>query len=595
MFCLSVLSVHLWAQSPAPVTPNAATTSTPSNLDDLNQLRETIAKQEEQIQKLQQSVEQQRAMLEQALKQTAAAQTNATQNASTQTAAAVESSAGPQQGGSSGLSAAGTEPAHLVPVVNVVRTGNHGGYGGQNTTSSPLSISIGNTQFTPFGFLDATFFWRSTNVGSGIGTNFAGIPFNNVAGGHLSEMNFSAQNSRIGLRVDGTYLGWKVLGYLESDFLFNNNANTYQITSNSAGLRLRNYFVDVNNGTFEALAGQDWSMLTPNRKGISPVPSDIFYTQNMDTNYQIGLVWTRAPQFRFIAHPNQNIAFGVAFENPQQYLGGGNGAGAATLPVALSSILPQFQYGPAIQVANEITNVPNVMPDIQAKFAYDGGGEGHAAHFEVAGFVSGFKSYILPSLGTGQVVPGSHTAFGGGGEVNSNIELFKGFRLVENLFASDGGGRYLFGSAPDFIVRPNGQLSLVKSYSTVDGIEWLAKPNTQLSVYYGGMYVAQNTGYDPKAISTKLATTATPATPLLIGYGYPQIPGFAGPSVTQNRTIQEITFDWTQTLWKNKNYGALALINQYSYVFRNPWYVPNGAPREAHGNMIWINLRYTLP
>lgn len=582
MVCLSVLSVQLWAQSPAPVSPSAATTSAPSNMDELNQLREQIAKQEEQIQKLQQSVEQQRALLDEAVKQAAAAQQTGTQNAAATIA------------DSSGIEPAGTEPAKLVPVVNVARTGNHGGHGGQNG-SSPLSIGIGNTTFTPFGFVDATFFWRSTNVGSGIGTNFAGIPLNNAATGNLSETNFSAQNSRIGLRVDSNFLGWKILGYLETDFLFNNDSNTYQVTSNSAGMRLRNYFVDANSGMFEVLGGQDWSMLTPNRKGISPIPGDIFYTQNMDTNYQIGLVWTRAPQFRFIAHPNENVAFGVALENPQQYIGGGNGSGAVTLPVALSSIQSQFQYGPGLNVANEITNVPNLMPDIQAKVAFDGGPEGHAAHVEVAGFVRGFKSYVLPSLATGQVIAGGHSTFGGGVEVNSNLELFKGFRLIENAFFSDGGGRYLFGSAPDFVVRSNGSLSLVRAASTVDGFEYQAKPNTQLAVYYGGIYVGQNTAYDPKAVSTKAATSSTPATPLLVGWGYPQIPGFAGPSATQNRTIQEITFDWTQTLWKNKNYGSLSLINQYSYVFRNPWYVPNGAPREAHSNMIWIDLRYTLP
>jgi hypothetical protein len=592
MVCLSVLSVQLWAQSPAPVSPNAATTSTPSHTDDLNKLREQIAKQEEQIQKLQQSVEQQRALLDEAIKQAAVSQKPGMQNAAATTADS--SASGGDESTVAGIGSAGTEPAKLVPVVNVARTGNRGGHGGQ-TASSPLSISIGNTQFTPFGFLDATFFWRSTNVGSGIGTNFAGIPFNNVVPGHLSETNFSAQNSRVGLRVDGTYLGWKVLGYLETDFLFNNNANSYQITSNSAGLRLRNYFVDGNNGEFEFLAGQDWSMLTPNRKGISPVPSDIFYTQNMDTNYQIGLVWTRAPQVRFIAHPNEHMAFGVAFENPQQYIGGGNGSGVVTLPAGLSSTLGEFQYSPGANVTNEITNVPNLMPDIQAKFAYDGGREGHAAHVEVAGFLRGFKSYVLPSIATGPIVAGGHSTFGGGAEVNSSFEIFKGFRLIENAFISDGGGRYLFGSAPDFIVRSNGSLSLVRSASTVDGFEFQAKPNTQLAVYYGGIYVGQNTSYDPKAVNTKLATATTPATPLLVGYGYPQIAGFAGPSINQNRTIQELTFDWTQTLWKNKNYGALALINQYSYVFRNPWYVPNGAPREAHSNMIWINLRYTLP
>ena len=76
--------------------------------------------------------------------------------------------------------------------------------------------------------------------------------------------------------------------------------------------------------------------MTPNRKGLSPLPSDIFFSQDMDTNYQAGLVWSRQTQFRFIAHPNENLAFGVSLENPEQYLGGANGSGTTTVPFAFS-------------------------------------------------------------------------------------------------------------------------------------------------------------------------------------------------------------------------------------------------------------------
>jgi hypothetical protein len=76
--------------------------------------------------------------------------------------------------------------------------------------------------------------------------------------------------------------------------------------------------------------------------------------------------------------------------------------------------------------------------------------------------VRGFKNYIPPSVGLG-TVPGSHMA-GGGGEVNSNIELFKNVKLVENLYFSDGGGRYVFGEASDFIVHSWQRLALSRSH-----------------------------------------------------------------------------------------------------------------------------------
>jgi hypothetical protein len=528
--------------------PNPSASAVTSS-EELQRLRDQIAKQADQIKKLQQAVDNQQKLIEQTLQNSAVVNTQPV---------------------------AGSEPVKLVPVVSAVHSQNAGPSQHETTNVSPLSIHIGNTELTPLGFMDMTYFTRSTNVGSGIGTNFAGAPNNTTPSGRLSETNFSAQNSRVGFRVDSTVLGAKVLGYFETDFLFNNDAGSYQITSNSAALRLRNYFVDVEKNGFEVMGGQDWSLLTPNRKGLSPLPSDIFYTQNMDTNYQLGLVWTRAPQFRFIAHPNDNVAFGVALENPQQYIGGGSGAGSVTLPSALNSALaPQFQAG------GSATAVPNFFPDLIFKVAFDGKPADRALHVEAAGLVRGFKDYV--SITKAPAIPGSHTAVGYGGELNSNLELFKGFRFIENAYFSDGGGRYIFGQAPDVIVRPDGSISPLHSYSTVDGFEAQVTKNSLLGLYYGGAYIARNVTFDPTASGSTLKK------PVYAGYG------FQGSAYTNNRYIQELTFDWVQTLWKNPSYGSLSLINQYSYLWREPWYVASTGPKQAHSNLIYIDLRYTLP
>ncbi|MBV8807130.1 MAG: hypothetical protein JO033_00530 [Acidobacteriaceae bacterium] len=533
---------------------------------DLQQLREKVAQQEEQIKHLQQAVEEQKTLLDQALKSSATA-----------TVSGAPTTVPGRDGTAAAITNSNPDSAQLVPVANAARP--------QiapiprqkvETRPSPLSISLGNTTLTPLGFVDMTYFTRSTNVGSGIGTNFAGIPFNTSTGYHLDETNFSAQNSRIGFRVDSNFMGAKVLGYLEADFLFSNDANTFQVTSNSAGLRLRNYFVDVEKNGFEVMGGQDWSFLTPNRKGLSPLPSDLFYTQNMDTNYQVGLIWTRQPQFRFIMHPTENFAFGVSLENPQQYIGGASGASTVTLPANLNSSLSgQFQSG------NSVTGIPNLFPDIIVKGAYDAHPGDRTFHVDAAGLITGFKDYV--SVTKPPAVPGSHTAVGYGGSVNSNLELFKGFHLVENAFASVGGGRYIFAMAPDLIVRPDGSIAPAHSYSTLDGIEAQVAKNTLLTAYYGGAYVAREVAFDPTAAGSTLLK------PVYAGYGY------ASSTTSFNRYIQEATFGWVQTLWKNSNYGALALINQYSYLWREPWYVSPGAPKQTHTNMVYIDLRYTLP
>ena len=209
----------------------------------------------------------------------------------------------------------------------------------QGDSSSPLQLKIGDAYITPVGFMDMTAVSRSTNPGTGIGTNFGSIPYGNTQPGALTETRFSIQNSRLGARFDALYHDWKILGYWESDFLGQIGSppnGGLAVSSNPYVFRLRLYWVDLRKGKFEFLAGQSWSLMTPNRKGISPLPGDIFYSQDIDVNYQLGLTWGRIPGFRFGFHPNDNTAFGIAFENSEPYIGGGNGGSAAVLPAAIS-------------------------------------------------------------------------------------------------------------------------------------------------------------------------------------------------------------------------------------------------------------------
>src|SRR5205823_6627304 len=138
---------------------------------------------------------------------------------------------------------------------------------------------------------------------------------------HLGEFRLNIQNSRIGFRVDSIIMGAHVIGYMESDFLGNNPGNV-AVTSNSNTLRSRLYWVDVQRGKWEVLGGQTWSLITPGRSGISPLPGNLFYTQNIDVNYQLGLVWGRIPEIRFVYHPTSKLAFAVALDSPEQYIGG---------------------------------------------------------------------------------------------------------------------------------------------------------------------------------------------------------------------------------------------------------------------------------
>jgi hypothetical protein len=427
---------------------------------------------------------------------------------------------------------------------------------------SPLSIGIGGASLTPVAFMDFTSLFRSTNTGAGIGTNFGSIPFSNTPAGRLTESRLSAQHSRIGLRADANVKGAQLIGYWESDFAGLVPGNL-AVTANSAGLRLRLYWVNVRKNRWEFLAGQSWSMLTSNRRGISPLPADIFTGRNIDINYQLGLAWSRDPQFRVVYHPTANVAWGVSIEGAEQYVGGSSGGGVVTLPAAL---VPA--YSGQLSGGDSGFGVPNLHPDVVSKIALDGHVGSHAAHFEAGGVLRSFKVFNPLSTRT-------FTSRGGGGTVNFNVELASNLHFFGNIFFSDGGGRYIFGQAPDLIIRGDGSPSLIHSGSTIGGFEY-ERRSWLLYAYYGGVYIGRNTAID--------AATGKPA-----GYG------FRGSSNSNNRTIQEPTFGVLRTFWSDPKYGALSFMVQYSYLTRSPWFADVGQPKSAHSNMVFTNLRYTLP
>ncbi len=444
-----------------------------------------------------------------------------------------------------------------------------------NDEVSPLQLKVGSAYITPVGFMDFTGVFRSTAGGGNIGTNFASIPYGTINTtnfqSHMSEFRESMQNSRIGFRVDVLAGGGHAIGYLEADFLGFSPGNV-AVSSNSNSLRSRLYWVDFQKDKWEVLGGQTWSLITPNRSGISPLPGNLFFTQNIDVNYQLGLVWGRIPELRFVAHPTNKVAFAVALDSPEQYVGGSAGGSLITPPAGLAGLLGSGE----VNTGTTTLNVPNRAPDFIEKLAFD---PTSRVHFEVGGVERIFKLFCPAN--PSPTAPCNNTSFtkvGAGGFVNFNFELFKGMRILSNNFWSSGGGRYIFGQAPDLIVRPDGSISPIKSASSVSGFEF-THGKVMLYGYYGGLYVWRNEVLD---------TSAAGATKPTVGYGFP------GSSTGQNRSVQEYTLGFNQTMWRDAKYGALNLMGQYSYVVRDPWAAGSGG-EDAHLNMVFLNLRYTLP
>jgi hypothetical protein len=437
-------------------------------------------------------------------------------------------------------------------------------------SESPLSFKIGPAVITPGGFVDLENIFRTTNTQNNIATNFAAIPFSNTAQGHLTEFRTTAQYSRFDITVRNKFGANDVTGYCEADFSGNDATNAYQ-TVNGHTLRLRLCFMDYKRGKWEILGGQTWSWLTPNRNGLGPMPSDLALTYNEDVNIQVGLTFSRAAEFRVAYHPNDHWAFGVGIEDPDQYIGD-----FVALPSAFASTLgSQFDNG-------ALLGAPNLMPDILTKIAYDNEFGGRHFHWDATGLVTGARATVIPVGGTSFA---SHSDVGGGGQTTVNYQVFRNLLFLVNAYWSDGGARYLAGDGPQLVIRPNAAgtditPSMVHAGAGSAGFEWNASRKTTLTVYYGADYFRRTFFVD---------TTDTTNPGTIIGYGGPGSPN------TNNRIIQQPTFDWIQAFWKHPKYGALQFYSQYSYLTRAPWFVAAGSPKNAHLSMVYAGVRYVLP
>jgi uncharacterized coiled-coil protein SlyX len=611
---LIVLATPVFSQTTADTSSKDS-----AKQDDVSLLKQQIAEQQKQIEQLRTIVDQMKQKLDQSLSpaQTATMLApNLGQVAST--SPIVPKAPEKSSAGSDGNLVASTRPmvpratekssagsdgnlisSTLIPPAAVPTTSSTAGQKGPEIEeTSPLTFHIGTASITPVAFMDFTSVYRNHDTNGSIATNFGSIPYTSTTAyaPNLSEFRLSSENSRIGFRVDADVKGAHVIGYMEADFHGNNATNVAE-TTNSNTLRERQYWVDLNTGHFEVLGGQIWSMMTPGRTGISPIPADIFYTQVIDVNYVAGLVFGRIPELRFVYHPSKQVAFAVALDSPDQYAGGNGGSGTITLPFALNgptstvtttsasgvtttTALPTTYQGELDFGSGNTLSTPNLAPDIIAKLAFD---PNKRVHIEIGGIERDFKVFypgaaaVAATATTPAVaaIPSNHfSAVGGGGFVNMGFEVAKGFRLLTNNYWSDGGGRYIYGEAPDLIAHADGSISLIHSGSTVTGFEF-TQNKTMIYAYYSGIYIDRNTAVD--------------TTGKLVGYG------FSGSPNSQNRIIQEPTFGINQTLWKDAKYGALIFMGQYSYLTRSPWYVASGAPPNANVNMLFFNLRYTLP
>lgn len=427
-------------------------------------------------------------------------------------------------------------------------------------TPDTPALKLGPAKVRLLGYPAMNTLWRSTNSGGNVATNFANLPFDNTVPGTTSEFRVSPQSTRLALRVDADLKSSNAAGYFEMDFGGAPNAGNIAVTASSYPFRIRQAWFDWGKGKWELTGGQLFSLMTPNKKDLLPWPGDVAITHALDFNYVAGLVWGRYPQFRVVYHASKQTAFGFSAENPEQQVGNN-----VVFPSALSSILTtQYNTG-----GNELS-VPNMTPDFVVKGSFDGKLNGdRAVHFDVGAVMRTFRSW------SGTQVSGKDYAFGSGVGANFNVDVLRSTRLVMDGFASEGAGRYIGGLAPDVIVKANGSVSPIHSYSWVSGFEIAPNKITGLYVYYSGLYAQKN-------------ATLNSNGSCCVGFGYP------GANTNADRLIEEATTGYSRVFWKYENIGSMQWGVQYAYAWLYPWVAGTG-PNSAHANMLFGQVRYNLP
>ncbi|HLK33922.1 MAG TPA: hypothetical protein VKT29_12585 [Terriglobales bacterium] len=551
--------------APAPITEQ-----------DVKELREALAAQQQQIAAQQQQMKQQQEMLERLNK---ALEAQKSSQAAQQQPARQAPNLG-QVASTTPIIPAGS--AGSTPAVPKLNTANSDSGQSPAAAESPLSIHYKGISITPGGFLAAETVWRQRGVGGDINTPFTSIPLPYQPGSHLSEFFGSGRQSRISVLAQGTVGSAKLTGYYETDWLSagitsnNNQSNSY--TNRQRQIWGQATLYDGVSFT----GGQMWSLVTETKKGVDNRTEALPMT--IDAQYAVGFSWARQYGFRVAKNFNNKFWLAASVENPQTTFAAHGNANNFLIGTP----------GTGGGLYNPTANYSfNRTPD----FIFKAVAEPGFGHYEVFGVLSDFRDRIYPDAGLS--TPSSAGAFnsskaGGGGGANIRFTVKKHMDLGVHFLGGNGVGRYGTSSLPDATVKPDGTLELLRSYQGLGTLEF---HTAKWDVYFnGGMeYVGRSAflnskgkpvGYGSPLFSNK-GCFAEP----LPGGAF--VPGSLSSCTADNKNVFEgIAGFWYR--FYNGPYGKLQWGPQYSYITRTTWGGTGGQPY-AVDNMALTSFRYYLP
>lgn len=446
---------------------------------------------------------------------------------------------------------------------------------------------------TPGGFIEAGGVFRTRGDGTGIDTNWNGIPTLNMPGAHVNEFRFDARQSRFSLLAQGNINpAVLVSGFADFDFL-GAAGTANQVASNSYQPRIRNLYatIDWKDTGWSLLAGQSWTLATTNGKGIQP-RTEIF-APFIDANFIPGSVWTRQPGVR-ITKNFGNVTAAIAAEEPETTFA----PGCNTLtPPAGGGVGQYGSIGNGISVYCQQngahffnSNTPyslNRIPDVIAKVAWDPTFVDRTMHFETFGLYTDLYDRVE--------YPGSvfasrdTTGWGVGGSVIVPV-IPKWLDFQANAMTGRGIGRYGVSTLPTATFNPDGSLSPIPETIALGFFTLHATPQIDLWAAagieheYGDYFLG--------------GTVNGPGSPLAnnTGCNIEAAPGSTCNGITKD--IWQVTGGVWDRIYQG-DFGSVRVGVQYSYTQRDLFAglggVPAGSPplgASTNDHIVLTSLRY---
>jgi hypothetical protein len=624
------------AKAAQPAKPKAAKKAEKSDAAiaaQLEELRQALQSQQEQLQTLKEELAKRDRQIDEAREAAAAANARAAE-ASTKATEAVNTTAEVKSTAVSLNSTVSALKASNEVLKTTAATGQ--AQAQKATEEGPTTIKYRGINITPGGFLASETVFRSRATSGDIPTAFTGIPYPGNALSRVTENNFSARQSRITLLGETKLGDVNVTGYYEADFNGVGTASNNR-QSTSYVLRQRQLWGQVAaQSGWSFTGGQMWTLATENRKGIVNRLEAIPLT--VDVNYNVGFTFVRQNAARFVKDFGGKLALGFAVEGPQATFGG---RGFSTFTSATGALSQNFFIN-AIGAGGGLFNAfdpvgysINKAPDLIFKVAADPG----YGHYELFGILSTFRDRVYPcavvtptpnpptvvvngpalTCPAGSTTPSAAGAFndsrtGGGVGASFRVPLFnKKLDVGAKAVGGDGIARYASAQLPDLTFRPDGTQALIRTAHGLGIIEFHPSPKLDVYIYYGAEYAWRAAYGTYQTVSVATAggvSTYTSANNRPGGYGSPfaanatcstEAPptGSSTPNLNTTcagdiRVIQEGTLGFWHKFYQGTK-GGLRWGIQYSYVTKSGWSGAASFQPKAVDNMVFTSFRYYLP